>query len=321
MTRLCQRVLATVLLPSGLLVCGLFVGGCYEMHGTGSDAGLPIDARLTTTPADGSLLLDTAVPPPDVGLDGLTIVPHCPAVRADATCLESFAIEAYRPFLLPFQFDGCACCAETECFAHADEASRTISLTTHLCPDPCDCDACNTPTGSCSVPALTELGQWTVEVNGTAAFTIGVVDASDPIHTPAPPGCATYAEIDECGGATPDFTTGPVRGSVCRATARGDLREVLRLTDPCWSCGELDSSCTAILTPRLTDDLPPGGDITLTARRYTTNCDVDCPGVCLEHTRDCDLPPLVPGDYYRVLVDGEVALSFVEGEPSATCAP
>jgi hypothetical protein len=108
---------------------------------------------------------------------------------------------------------------------------------------------------------------------------------------------------------------------VCRTTARADLREVLRLTDPCWSCGELDSSCTAIVTPRLTDDLPPGGDITLTARRYTTNCDVDCPGVCLEHTRECDLPPLVPGDYYRVLVDGEVALSFVEGEPSATCAP
>jgi hypothetical protein len=209
MTRLCHRVLATAV----LFVSGPWASGCYEMHGTDADSGPPVDAR-GPTPADSDLLLDVPLPPPpDVGLDGLTIVPRCPAVRADATCLESFAIEAYRPFLLPFQFDGCACCADTECFAHADEASRTISLTTHLCPDPCDCDACNTPTGSCSVPALTELGQWTVEVNGTAAFTIGVVDASDPIHSPAPPGCATYAELDECGGAPPDFTTGPVRGA------------------------------------------------------------------------------------------------------------
>jgi len=312
MKRLCQGVLTSLLVVTT---------GCYDMHGMGSDAGAPLDAGRMTVPTDGELGWDSAWPGPgDAGRDVLTIPPRCPEVRADATCLESFAIQANAPFVLPFQFDGCGCCIETECEVRADEATRTIALTTHLCPDPCDCDACITPTGGCSVPALTELGQWTVEVNGTVAFAIGVVDLSDPIHTPPPPGCATYAEVDECGGATPDLTTGPVRGSVCRAgSSSGDLRQVLRLTDPCWGCGDLDSSCAAIVAPRLTDDLPPGGDITLTARRYGTNCDVDCPGVCIEHTRECDLPPLVAGEYYRVIVDGEVALSFVEGEPMAAC--
>lgn len=311
MKRLCQGVLGSAL---------LLVSGCYDMHGMGSDAGPPIDALRTTVPADGDFVRDASWPRPgDAGRDVLTIVPHCPEVRADATCLESFALEAHRPFVLPFQFDGCGCCVETECFVRADEATRTLSLTTHLCPDPCDCDACITPTGGCSVPALTELGQWTVEVNGTVAFAIGVVDSSDPIHAPAPPGCVTYAEIDECGGAVPDLTTGPVHGSVCRST-RGDGREVLLLTDECWGCGDLDSSCTAIASPRLTDDLPPGADITLTARQYGTNCDVDCPGACIRHTRECALPELVRGEHYRVLVDGEVALSFVGGEPIAPCA-
>ena len=311
--RLCQGVLASLLVAAT---------GCYDMHGMGSDAGAPLDANARLVPADGAWRPgDASWPRPgDAGQDVLTIPPRCPAVRADATCLESFALAAYEPFVLPFQFDGCGCCIETECEVRADEATRTLSLTTHLCPDTCDCDACITPTGGCSVPALTELGQWTVEVNGTVAFAIGVVDLSDPIHSPPPPGCATYAELDECGGATPDLTTGPARGAVCVArSSRGDTRQVLSITNGCWSCGQLDSSCTAIVNPRLTDDLPPGGDIQLTARTFWTDCDVDCPGVCIAHVRECDLPPLVPGDFYRVFVDGEVVQSFVEGEPLAPC--
>jgi hypothetical protein len=212
------------------------------------------------------------------------------------------------PFDLPFQFDGCACCAATSCDVAVDASSRTLRVGTHLCPDSCDCDACNTPRGTCSVPALPldSVGQWTVEVNGTAAFVIGVADAFDPTVGP-PPGCATYAEPDSCG-RTPDFTMGPIRGSV--EHRRLADRDVLVLTHDCWPCGDIDSECEAIVAPRLTDDLPPGGEITLDARHYSTACDVLCTDDCVAHERECALPPLVPGDVYRVRVDGEVVLTF-----------
>lgn len=310
MTRLCRLVLPLALLA-----------GCYDEHGLGPDAGAgtppdatsaPLDAP--PTPPDGLFPRDVAVAPDAPS--------GCPLARADASCLESFAIQAGRAFELPFQYDGCGCCVATSCDVSVDAASRTLRLATGLCADPCDCDACITPRGTCAVPPLpvSALGQWTVEVNGTVAFGIGVVDASDPTATPAPPGCATYAERDECGGAVPDLTTGPVRGAICVEVADRAERRVLRLHATCWSCGMLDSACDALLLPRFTDELPPGADIQLHARDYATACDVDCPGVCLEHVRECDFPRLEAGSYYRVFVDGEEQLAFVEGEPSRPCA-
>jgi hypothetical protein len=222
------------------------------------------------------------------------------------------------PFELPFQFDGCGCCVETECDVDVDVPTRTLRLGTHLCPDPCDCDACNTPRGVCSVPALptSAAGEWTVEVNGVAAFEIGLVDGFDPM-APAPPGCATYAEPDTCG-ARPDFTTGPIRGTCVEHAVLLD-REILRMRHPCWGCGQIDSSCEVIVRPRYTDDLPPGGDITLHAADYATSCDILCPDVCTEHVRACALPELEPGGFYRVYVDGEVVRTFTQGEPSESC--
>ena len=302
MSRLCRAVLvALVLLP-----------GCYELHGRAGE----LDAGPPARADGGPLPVDAAVPPSDA-----PIATRCPLVRADATCMESFAIEAGRPFELPFQYDGCGCCVETSCDSVLDVGSRTLRLSTGLCPDPCDCDACITPRGSCSVPAIpsTALGQWTVEVNGVVAFAIGVVESADPTMVPAPPGCATYAEVDSCG-ATPDLTTGPIRGDICVDRLQRDERQVLRVHNPCWRCQQLDSACSVIVATRLTADFPPGGDITLHARDYSTNCDIDCPGVCIEHIRECDLPPLEPGSFYRVFVDGEVVHSFFEGEPSALCA-
>jgi hypothetical protein len=242
------------------------------------------------------------------------VVSSCALARPDATCLESFAISAGAPFLLPFQFDGCACCAATSCEVEVDERTRTLRIATRRCADTCDCDTCNTPSGLCEVPALATAGEWRVVANDTPAFSIGVVDTFGP---PAPPGCATYAEVDDCG-ATPDFTASPVRGAIC-LSAGPDPRLTLNITQTCSSCGLVDSSCEVLVEPRLTDDLPAGGDIRLFAREYGTSCDVDCPDVCILRTRACDLPPLVNGDFYRVIMDGEVAYSFVAGAPVAPC--
>lgn len=306
MNRLCQAVL-----PLGLVL----VAGCYEMHGVGGadsgerpDAGRPPSPDATTLPWDGGPWL------PDVG------APSCPLVRADATCLDSFFIETGRSFELPFQFDGCGCCIETSCDVSVDPSTRTIRAFTHLCPDPCDCDACVVPRGTCLVPALaeTDVGQWTVEMNGTAAFVIGVAEP-EPGLVPGPAGCATYAEVDECGGAVPDFTTGPIRGDICVEHGTFEERDLLRMRSSCWGCGQLDSACNTVVTERLTTDLPPGGDIVLLAREYATACDVDCPAVCVEHVRECELPPLVEGNFYQVFVDGERVHTFAAGEPTTPC--
>lgn len=302
MARLCHLVLLSVA-----------VAGCFDMHGRPGER----DAGLR----DGGMAVRDASSRDVMSIDDAG-EPRCPLLRADATCLESFALPAGVPFELPFEFDGCGCCVETECEVSVNAAERTLSLATHLCPDPCDCDACNVPRGTCSVPPLPlgSVGEWTVEVNGTAAFVIGVTDSLDPDVAP-PPGCATYAEIDDCGGARPDFTTGPLRGACVLHGFATNGREVLRLGDDCWGCGEIDSACDVVVTPRLTDDLPPGADITLHARNYFTSCDVDCPGVCLEHTRECALPELTPGDFYRVFVDGEVVSSFIGGDTEPSGCP
>lgn len=291
----------------------LVVPGCYEDHGR-TRTGMPTPAR----PDAGVGPVVDAAPRRDAPYMGIDAPPTCPLVRADASCLSSFAMPAGVPFELPFQFDGCACCSATSCDVSVDAAARTLRLGTHLCPDPCDCDACNTPRGTCAVPPLPldSLGQWTVEVNGVPAFVIGVIDTFDPDLGP-PPGCATYAERDTCG-ATPDFTTGPVRGDCVDHATLAD-REVVRIHDYCLGCGELDSECGVIVQPRLTDDLPPGGDIILHARTYTMACDVDCPDVCVEHVRECALPELLPGGFYRVRVDGEIVASFTQGAPDEPC--
>lgn len=304
MPRVCHLVLAL----------SLFVPACYDMHGRDGrvDAGAPIGSDA------GSTRPDTSLPSPDAG--ARPDVPSvCPLLRADASCLET-AIFAGQPFELPFQYDTCGCCIETSCSVLVDERTRTLRLTTGLCPDPCDCDACITPRGTCSVPAISEdaAGQWTVEVNGTAAFTTYVAPREIPSE-PVPPTCATYAEIDECGGARPDFTTGPVRGDICVEAVHHADRTTLRVVDPCWDCGRLDSSCTVTVHERLTDDLPPGYDIDLHARDYWTACDVDCPAVCIPHTRECDVPALDPSAYNRVFVDGEYVTAYVAGGPSAPC--
>lgn len=304
MSRVCQVVLGSVCLLSGCY-------GAHERPGADDGGVVRTDARVPALP-DAAVSNDASAPS-DASL-------ACPLVRADATCLETFAVPAGVPFELPFQFDTCGCCVDTTCDVSVDAASRTLRISTGLCPDTCLCDECATPRGACAVPALpvSALGQWTVEANGVVAFGIGVVDTLDP-SLPGPPGCATYAEIDRCGGAVPDLTTGPLRGEVCVALVSQRDRQVLRMRSACWSCGQLDSECRAIVTPRLTDDLPPGGDITLLARDYATSCDVDCPGACIEHVRECDLPPLVRGDVYRVLVDGAVVWTFTAGEPPAPC--
>jgi hypothetical protein len=86
----------------------------------------------------------------------------------------------------------------------------------------------------------------------------------------------------------------------------------LELTDACGGCS-VDGTCTVRLEPRLTDDLPPGGELFVESRQYSESC-TDCVPVCATVRRLCEVPPLVVGDFYRVNVLGAPALTFVAGD-------
>lgn len=298
--------------------------GCALAHERVSSPGIvPADASLsphdaTAIPPDGTTTPpDVGTRPPDVGPlppDGGP--PSCPVQRADATCLESFLISPGRPFALPYDFDACGCCLQTECSVEVSPSTHTIAIGTTLCPDLCDCDACNPAHGSCEVPALSE-GLWLVVANGLPAFELPVFP--DSAEVPPPPGCASYAHADRCAPATP-IPGRPVSGNVCVAPrARTSAIDVLRVVDPCGGCGDIPGTCYAALTPRLTDDFPPGGDLHLQVNEYGTACDVDCPDVCVRVERECVVPALVRGDTYRVYLGERLVRTFVAGDPSTDC--
>ncbi len=257
--------------------------------------------------------IDAGPPPIDAGPP-----PACPSVRADAVCLESFGVTPGHAFELPLTFDTCSCCAASECRVEVTsvEGTPTLRIETTLCPDPCECDACVRPEVSCSVPALTE-GDWNVVVNGAPAFSLPVFEDSGLV--PPPPACASFAEVDHCS-----VSDGPIGADawmpteVCvRDAFEGTTIEV---SSDCWSCQDLHGPCVATVEPRFTDDLPPGGEIRVVPTMFQTMCDVDCPAVCIPATRRCLVPELVPGDYYRVWVNGVQQLSIVAGSPASACA-
>lgn len=295
------------------LLLSALAPGCALVHERGAplvDAG-PIARDGWIGQDTGPVPADVGPPPEDTG------PPRCPATRPDTTCLASFQVAPDRELFLPYDFDACGCCVETECVTSVDEAQRTIAIDTTLCPDVCDCDACGATHGSCRVPPLAE-GTWTVVANGVPAFELPVL--ADSALIPPPPGCASYADADPCGGALP-FAGRVLGEGVCWAPrASTSTLDVLTVVDTCAGCSDAAGPCYATLEPRLTDDLPPGGDLHLVVEQYRTNCELNCPPVCtpLEHT--CVVPALVRGDFYRVYLGDVLTGSFVAGETGSCSA-
>jgi hypothetical protein len=241
----------------------------------------------------------------------------CPLERADFSCLQSFLVEPERAFQLPIAFDGCYCCGEAQCAVEVDAAARRLELTTARCPDPCDCDVCRPgPETGCEVPGL-ERGFWTVSVNGEEAFELPV--DFDTGILPPPAACVTYPQPDRCG-EDPSIATAREFDRLCFQSGPGLGEDVyLELHTSCRGCGEIDGICSVILEQRLTDDLPSGGELRVTATEFATRCDVDCPSACVEHSRRCALPPLTDGDFYRVWLNGRELNSFIAGADPVGC--
>ncbi len=287
------------------LACLIASSGCYLSYGL---SGAERDA--------GGALSDAAMSDAAMSDAGSDAGLSCPAVRADYVCLESFLVQPGRAFSLPLSFATCGCCVHSECAVGVDASTHTLSLTTALCADTCACDACNTPTVSCEVPPLAE-GDWTVNVNGGDAFALPV--RYDSGLVPPPPACVDFAQPSLCPGdrALPGLSS-PVALACATQDGLGRDAYVLEVTDPCGGCSS-DSACTVQLDPRYTDDLPPGGELTVMANRYFPGC-VDCTPGCVPVTRVCPVPPLVPGDVYRVHVEGVPPFIFTAGTDARVCA-
>ena len=315
----------------------LLVVGCFESHGRPGHVGTcsppagtlccrdgvavdgilspcPFECPPETTRVLGGSCFD--VPPPPPGFMDAGSPPMCAPDRANASCSPGPAAEAGRPFVLPVSFATCGCCPRATCTVDAVPRSNTILLTSGLCPDPCDCDGCGPPPEAlCDVPAL-PAGNWDVVVNGVPAFTLPVRRLDE-----GAPWCATFADADACDtdGQILARTSVPDRVCVRERAGFSPEQASLELMWSCPSCADLFGPCDVTVEPRLTDDLPPGAEIFVNATMHVTECDVACDPVCTERTRECFMPPLQPGDLYRVWFEGRVMHHFVAGESEETC--
>lgn len=284
--------------------------GCYLSYGVDDVDAAARDASVRDAAAPDALpLLDAGRDAaPDAGL-------VCPVVRADYVCLDHFAAQPGRPFSLPLSYATCGCLNQAECSVAVDPASQTLRLTTTLCTSSALCFACDTPTTSCEVPALAE-GNWTVTVNGSAAFMLPVRAESDDVPAPA---CVDFAEPISCDGdlSLPGSPTTTLVACVGQ-TPGSPATYTIEATDPCGGCTS-ESTCTVRLEPRYTDDLPPGGEVFVEVNQYYDSC-VDCLPTCERTTRVCAIPPLVSGDFYRVHIEGVSPFTFVAGSGERTCA-
>jgi hypothetical protein len=279
--------------------------GALPADGGGLDAAMP-DAATSDASAPDASTPDAGTP--DAGL-------FCPLFPASAVCLESGLLPARRPFELSFQLDACGCCPGSECAVDVAPASRTLRVTTTLCADPCDCAACNAAFARCAFPAL-EPGTWTLEVNGEPASRLEVDDGTSLV--PAPPACTDFAAVSPCDSATP--LDGPAqRATDACVSSDFAMRHEVRLIDSCGGC-TLEGPCVVTVEKRLTDDLPPGNEIRVSASRYENACMPGCLAVCMETTRTCLLPPLVEGETQRVYVEGLAPFTFVSGARVSACA-
>jgi len=105
---------------------------------------------------------------------------------------------------------------------------------------------------------------------------------------------------------------------VSNTDTRPELASIT-VASECWSCGDLQGPCGVEVQPRITRDFPPGGDLHIRTTTHTTFCDVDCPDVCHRSERICDVPPLTPGHFYRVWLDGIEVQAFTAGVGTSAC--
>ncbi|MGE0787454.1 MAG: hypothetical protein AB7S26_17405 [Sandaracinaceae bacterium] len=255
-------------------------------------------------------------PPPPVDAGPIRPPPMCMPQRGIAACLDTVVVQAEAPFRLPVLVDACSCCPVAECSVDLTSTlgAPTLNIVTTLCPDPCDCIACNDALAECDVPPLPE-GTYPVVVNGSTAFYLTA--AQDGGLVPPPPGCSTFAEPDLCAVGEAINTHRLMPDEVClfgpNESPEHNQGWWMRTTYGCPDCAELLGPCDVVAERRLTTALPPGYDLRVTTQGHYTACDIDCGPGCFPRQLDCRVPDLEPGGYHRIFVNGTYVGDVSEG--------
>lgn len=228
-------------------------------------------------------------------------------------CLDRPYAPADEPFTLRLAYAGCFCEETARCEV-SGIGSGLIQLRTSLCGSPALCGECVPEVElECELPALPP-ADYEIRIHGES---VGLLPVYPPVPGPTVEGprCTSFAVVDGCTGGRVFESTRDRFHRMC-VEQEGD-REWLRLVDDCAECPAYHGLCDARVEPRLDRFFPPGADIHLDPRIYYGACDGACDDSCHHDERRCPLPALRPGDFYRVLVDGELVMSFTGGETSS----
>ncbi|MEM9188776.1 MAG: hypothetical protein AAGF12_06350 [Myxococcota bacterium] len=268
-------------------------------------------------PGPDASIPDGGVPDADAAMpDGVVNPPICVPTpsRGAWTCRPEAHVAPGRPFELSVTIDACTCCPAASCTATFGSVlgNPTLQLTTELC-DECDCLGCGGPFEVvCSVEALEE-GVYPVVANSAYAFDLTVSGDLDD----QPPACSTFASESLCSPSPFTANTSPFDPELtCVRRAEALEATRLELFSSCWRSGDIPGDCETEVRPRLTDDLPFGGDIFVVPKTHPSLCLVVDPGACTTNSMECVLPPLELDGFYRVFVGGRQVTSFTAGQPS-----
>lgn len=231
---------------------------------------------------------------------------ECPLFRATSACVPGAVVPAGEAFEMPVTLTECGCAEDAACRVRV--TAGRIELTTTMCDSDIDCDGCSTISATCAVPAVTP-GSYDVVVNGDDAFRVEA-RPSEGGFLPLSNQCVGFAEPDACSASQPlDDQRPDAFTELCYESGFGGDALFVRAINNCGTC-DTAGTCEVQVDQRLTDDLPPGGEIHITSNRYFSACAGDCIDVCMRSERRCRVPGLNPGDFYRVHVDGRVVDSF-----------
>ncbi len=306
------------LLSTMLLVALAPLGGCYDWHARGDASDASVDARSISIDARG---IDAPAVPLDAPPVPFDAPFSCPLARPHVLCAPNLLFPAMEAFALELTFVQPICGERPRCEVRIE--GTVLHLSTQLCPLPpgADCAPRGTTSVSCELPPLPP-ARYTIVANGAAATEI-MVDFDSGV-LPTPPFCTTLATVDECRASAPLPGTRDDADEVCLGlSTSSDEIEFIELRDTCAECPFYDGTCTVTVEPRLTFDLPPGGEIRVHPRIFSGACDGPCDPSCEEHIRRCAIPRLNAGDYYRVWLEDAVRPSFewVEGVDEPPCGP
>ncbi|HBQ13192.1 MAG TPA: hypothetical protein DEF51_19310 [Myxococcales bacterium] len=303
--------------------------GCFDNHGRGdptppgadagllptSDAGLPpaVDyceccGVTVEIPAGEDCELGWCDPyclfPPPVVCDEVEL-------RALDLICPSF-VPAGQPTRIPVAIGGdgeCYCGEQVLCDAQLGAEPFVLEIESSICAEGALCEACFPYIeAECELPPM-ETGTWTVRANGEDLFQLSVAPAGTMPEWGLE--CVHRRGEDRLGCGTdwpPRRVFEPT--SACHPEgAYPEERVTFTVTDGCAGCGTIEGPCEV----EVFDDV-----VRLRPSRVETQCDVDCPTVCMPMDHTCVSPPLPEGTWRVFLEDVELGTRIEVASPPGT---